>query len=154
MSWTRNFEVIIALLCVLASAVGFAAAADENQNTPLTPTTYLQLKADFYQITADGWQAKINTLNQDHDDAQHFEALEEALTIQEATVLDSLLPSYNTTAKDFFRFAATHSMEIAEYLEENPELQTQLTDFETTIQNLLDEYEALLANYGIRGEGN
>ncbi len=66
-------------------------------------------------------------------------------------VEDSLYGAYNTTFEDYLKLARTHDKQIRAYLAAHPETSEEIQNLKTSIENLIEQYEALLVEHNIRG---
>jgi predicted nucleic acid-binding Zn-ribbon protein len=147
---TRKLQKAAVTVCFfLAYSLSFSSFSSSEED--LTAEGHYQLTIAFLQSQVNGWQEKIECLNQNNEDAEHFLTLEDSLISHEQAGLDSLFEAHQVTMGQFFLFGRTHRAEIAKYLEENVEVAQQIANLESQLQNLVDEYESLLSTYGIRG---
>jgi hypothetical protein len=144
-----RFLCSLLLACSLLTVGQIIRAAD---GTTLSIDGYFELTKARLELAEKEWQERVTSANEANGDRAVLLARSAAITKQYAASQSELHSQFGVTPQTFLAFGSDHAQEVASYLEENTDVERDLSAVRQRIQILMDQFDAIAQPMLAQGE--
>lgn len=134
---TRTLSTFFSLLLLLASATGHPL-----QKPAITVEDYCRLTQSLMELSVKEWEQRADLAATNKGDRKQLAAKLEAVTKQYRPLRVEVYSQYGLTPAEDLRYASDHRSEIADYLDEHPDIRDSIESLKARINALIEQVEA------------
>lgn len=137
-SVSRTLSTFLLLLLVLGSA----AAWTPPRKGGITVEDYCRLTQSLMELSVKEWEQRADLAATSKGDRKKLTAKLEAVTKEYRPLREEVYSQYGMTSAEDLRYASEHQSEIADYLDEHPDIRDSIDSLKARINALIEQVES------------